>query len=409
VQAPPQCSLANALNQKLNDTTTVAESHLSESKVQINSQPEFAASAKFTTRMFHEAFEPVKLHADNEPTSTETAPGSVGHVRASLLEDTGVSQTDLSIELTQTRLAKDTEPSHIDSTVKRAMMPRSATAESPEGIFTHDDAQTMYKTSSKATQPGATDNIQHSVPSVAVEFDTAKTNKKPDDVDLLSAEGVEELAQTIRDKLTKSTTDTSAITSSPVPMMSKSVNHFPSRKRTKPRNWKQKRATAKLDSIHPSGLNLSRNQDDDASQLSPSTTDSSNVSPPTKRIKEEPISSPTNNQHPSLAPPPRQNAWLNFATIIKQDDDKLKAKLEDERERERKAGNKFRPEIKETYKHQKGRTETVVHEKVGAPAVVKSEDSADVVMKKEGLDGGGSVGGVQIESETSSEVEVKAE
>jgi hypothetical protein len=77
-------------------------------------------------------------------------------------------------------------------------------------------------------------------------------------------------------------------------------------------------------------------------------------------------------------PPPVLNgAWGSFATVIKKDDKNLLAKAKEEREREQKAGIRYMPEIKETY---------------------KGKGSESVVAMKEGNDGRGSLGGIKLET-----------
>jgi hypothetical protein len=63
-----------------------------------------------------------------------------------------------------------------------------------------------------------------------------------------------------------------------------------------------------------------------------------------------------------IAPPPADKGWGNFQAHIRQDDLDTRAKAERERER---VGTDFRPELRETYKDQKGKTETTLHPRVG--------------------------------------------
>ncbi|KAF9739563.1 hypothetical protein PMIN04_010777 [Paraphaeosphaeria minitans] len=63
-----------------------------------------------------------------------------------------------------------------------------------------------------------------------------------------------------------------------------------------------------------------------------------------------------------IAPPPADKGWGNFQAHIRQDDIDIRAKAERERER---VGTDFRPELRETFKDQKGNTETIMHVRVG--------------------------------------------
>lgn len=69
-----------------------------------------------------------------------------------------------------------------------------------------------------------------------------------------------------------------------------------------------------------------------------------------------------------IAPPPK-SSWSDFANVIRMDDQALREKSRQERER---MGNEpYRPEIHETYTNHKGKSQTTLHEKIGGgPAVV---------------------------------------
>lgn len=59
---------------------------------------------------------------------------------------------------------------------------------------------------------------------------------------------------------------------------------------------------------------------------------------------------------------PAENGWGNFQAHIRNDDRAMRAKAEQARER---LGTDYRPELRETYKDQKGNTENTLHQKIG--------------------------------------------
>ncbi|KAF2826558.1 hypothetical protein CC86DRAFT_32067 [Ophiobolus disseminans] len=83
------------------------------------------------------------------------------------------------------------------------------------------------------------------------------------------------------------------------------------------------------------------------------------------------------------------NGWGNFFVHIKQDDVVMQVKAKEDYKRQ--GGDTFRPEMKETYKDQRGKKETKVHEKVGGRTGGKSgtarDDQRDV-RKEESPEGG---------------------
>ncbi|KAF2023110.1 hypothetical protein EK21DRAFT_95172 [Setomelanomma holmii] len=125
------------------------------------------------------------------------------------------------------------------------------------------------------------------------------------------------------------------------------------------------------------------NRNDRSHRQSHSSNDSTVVSPPTKRIKEESVSVPA-NQSQCAAPMrdietvrrgpaalPVNSAWGNYEAHIKQDDQNLVVKVKEDIKRN--GGETYRPEIKESYKDKSGKKETTVHEKVGGKAAAKQE------------------------------------
>ena len=70
---------------------------------------------------------------------------------------------------------------------------------------------------------------------------------------------------------------------------------------------------------------------------------------------------------PGPIAPPTANKWAkgNFEAHIQNDDNKVIARAQQERERDRLSGETFRPELRETYKDQRGQSQTMIHSKVG--------------------------------------------
>lgn len=65
---------------------------------------------------------------------------------------------------------------------------------------------------------------------------------------------------------------------------------------------------------------------------------------------------------PGPIAPPSDNKWGNFAAHIARDDANMVVKAR--QDRERMGGETFRPELRETYKDQRGKAQTMVHNKV---------------------------------------------
>lgn len=69
-----------------------------------------------------------------------------------------------------------------------------------------------------------------------------------------------------------------------------------------------------------------------------------------------------------IAPPTTtDNKWGNFAAHIARDDANMVVKVRQDRDRI--GGETFRPELRETYKDQRGKAQTMVHSKVGSTAL----------------------------------------
>ncbi|KAL1591373.1 hypothetical protein SLS60_011986 [Paraconiothyrium brasiliense] len=79
-----------------------------------------------------------------------------------------------------------------------------------------------------------------------------------------------------------------------------------------------------------------------------------------------------------IAAPPADKGWGNFQAHIRQDDLDARAKAERDRDR---VGADFRPELRETYTDQKGKTETTLHPRVGGNDPTTSNPTAAPDMK----------------------------
>ncbi|KAF2631108.1 hypothetical protein BU25DRAFT_407658 [Macroventuria anomochaeta] len=109
------------------------------------------------------------------------------------------------------------------------------------------------------------------------------------------------------------------------------------------------------------------------------------VAPATSHTVKLPLSSqpmhPQSRQLPAQAgpgpiAPPADNKWGNFAAHIARDDANMVVKAH--QDRERMGGETFRPELRETYKDQRGKAQTMVHSKVAGSTVLDSSVSARV-------------------------------
>ena len=71
---------------------------------------------------------------------------------------------------------------------------------------------------------------------------------------------------------------------------------------------------------------------------------------------------------PGPIAPPTDNKWGNFAAHIARDDANIVVKAR--QDRDRMGGETFRPELRETYKDQRGKSQTMVHNKVAGSAAL---------------------------------------
>ncbi|KAF2134010.1 hypothetical protein P153DRAFT_392632 [Dothidotthia symphoricarpi CBS 119687] len=86
--------------------------------------------------------------------------------------------------------------------------------------------------------------------------------------------------------------------------------------------------------------------------------------------------------------PASENGWGNWFAHIRNDDKEMVKKARQDLDRI--GGQTFRPELKETYKNQQGKTHQIVHEKVtGKVAVVVEKDSRSSVKQQVSLEESG--------------------
>ncbi|KAJ4341303.1 hypothetical protein N0V95_007251 [Ascochyta clinopodiicola] len=95
---------------------------------------------------------------------------------------------------------------------------------------------------------------------------------------------------------------------------------------------------------------------------------SQSIHPPSRQIPTQTV--------PGPIAPPSDNKWGNFAAHIARDDANMVVKAR--QDRDRMGGEAFRPELRETYKDQRGKAQTMVHSKVAGSATVESGASARV-------------------------------
>lgn len=79
---------------------------------------------------------------------------------------------------------------------------------------------------------------------------------------------------------------------------------------------------------------------------------------------------------PGPIAPPTDNKWGNFAAHIARDDANMVVKAR--QDRDRMGGEAFRPELRETYKDQRGKSQTMVHNKVAGNAALDNGTNARV-------------------------------
>lgn len=97
------------------------------------------------------------------------------------------------------------------------------------------------------------------------------------------------------------------------------------------------------------------------------------VAPSVTHTVKMPLSSQTT---PGPIAPPSDNKWGNFAAHIARDDANMVVKAR--QDRERMGGETFRPELRETYKDQRGNAQTMVHSKVAGNTNLDSGVNARV-------------------------------
>ncbi|KZM25945.1 uncharacterized protein EKO05_0009220 [Ascochyta rabiei] len=97
-------------------------------------------------------------------------------------------------------------------------------------------------------------------------------------------------------------------------------------------------------------------------------------------LSSQPIHPPSRQMPAQAVPgpiaPPSDNKWGNFAAHIARDDANMVVKAR--QDRDRMGGESFRPELRETYKDQRGKAQTVVHSTVAGSATVEGGANARV-------------------------------
>ncbi|KAJ8105772.1 hypothetical protein OPT61_g9979 [Boeremia exigua] len=88
------------------------------------------------------------------------------------------------------------------------------------------------------------------------------------------------------------------------------------------------------------------------------------------------VKMPLSQTAPGPIAPPSDNKWGNFAAHIARDDANMAVKARQDRERT--GAETFRPELRETYKDQRGKAQTMVHSKVAANTGLDSGINARV-------------------------------
>ncbi len=145
--------------------------------------------------------------------------------------------------------------------------------------------------------------------------------------------------------------------------------------RGQPRSAQQQLPVQKTSPTPPNGLNIApqpQTPSQPTSQLPPSQ-------PTYPQAGTLPVQAAAPTK-PGRIVPPLTNGWGNFEAHIRQDDAGMAAKARQDRER---LGDGFRPEIRETYKDQRGQAQTTLHDKVSGNLTVhdgsiKKDDVANV-------------------------------
>ncbi|KAH6642525.1 hypothetical protein C7974DRAFT_385593 [Boeremia exigua] len=142
-------------------------------------------------------------------------------------------------------------------------------------------------------------------------------------------------------------------------------------------------------------------------------TDSSSPSPPSKRAKVDPMvtsntksSKPDNKRGSEAMPTQKTGGWSNFAAHIAKDDKIMAGKAREDLER--KGGETFRPEYRETYKDSTGKEQTTLHKKSGGDSrnqntakdgVEETSDVDEVAYYSDSSDGGVALSSSNLDSD----------
>jgi hypothetical protein len=411
-------------------TTTMEMKHLSELDMQIAREIEATISANTMSEVVTRAHELVQVPTiiglvQDEAVTGQAELAGIGD----RLQLDRTAEREASFVLGNTAYS-DTPANSLTDTPAPACL----TYEPAEVVYANLKTGNMADTSNESARNDAADSHKLAEVKVAAKLRETATADTLPNASLPSTKIDAESAQTNRKETSEVTADVTTMTFSSNPTLTEPAAQTPSKKRANPRNRQQQNPTAVLDSVRRSELTSSRNEASTALQTSPTSTDSSETSPPPKRAKHKSEPSPVpeqrhsytrgqrashlRNQRPfptrtthappaeaastsARSPPLLTGAWSTFATIIQNDDDNVMAKAREERERAQSPRVRYMPEIKESYKNQRGEAGVVVHEMRGATAVAEMEAAEedvvmeDVVMEEED-DGDDSMGGVEL-------------
>jgi hypothetical protein len=374
----PQIALGHAVisGQQVSAFPHMSESQarrLKEPDMQITMQTELMKFYNSSAERVAEIAEPFPVQAIIEP-----------EFAVAVAEDVERAQAGHDIKLTPAPMAGSLESDHSNENLESTAA--DIVANVTKAIKTHNGGVPALETLINLAQSGLKDDIRLAPQGATGEL--TKAFHASTDVKAVPVAVVVNPGQRVPDEVIETMTDAAEIASSAGPRATNAVERATQKKR---RNGQQKKGikqkSVKVVNTRPSALALSRDRDGNVSQHYHSTTESSITSPPSKRMKEQSNSLPFTGHDDGRASFPIANGWGNFLARIKQDDDNMKMKLKDEHERQ--GGDAFRPEIRETYKDQKGKAQMRVHGKVNGRVVAKKEESDEEE----------DVGGVQVEPE----------
>ncbi|KAF1846794.1 uncharacterized protein K460DRAFT_283499 [Cucurbitaria berberidis CBS 394.84] len=144
--------------------------------------------------------------------------------------------------------------------------------------------------------------------------------------------------------------------------------------RGQPRPGPQQHPVQSTTSVAPIALGLAAQP----SATSQSTSQLPSSQPMYPQSGSLPVQAVVAPSRPGPIAPPLAKGWSNFQDDIRKDDANMVVKARQDRER---LGEAFRPEIRETYKDQRGQAQTTLHDKVAGNAAlsessIKKDDAA---------------------------------